>query len=149
MSLTYYITFLIYPSHCDYKVTRSVKKKGIIPSSALRSAMEKSSHRLEEADYAGQSKSTFSSLVKYSHLLKNIAGFFHLYFCYEIILAFNLFLAMFWPLQSKLFCWVYISAIQKKSRFLDNICGQNLLLIWYESVKQFQTEIQDMRDTTS
>ena len=53
MSLTYYITFLIYPSHCDYKVTRSVKKKGIIPSSALRSAMEKSSHRLEEADNTG------------------------------------------------------------------------------------------------
>jgi hypothetical protein len=35
MSLTYYITFLICLSHCDYKVTRSVKKKKIIAIRAL------------------------------------------------------------------------------------------------------------------
>ena len=70
--LTYYSAFLICPSHCDYKVTSSMKKKGIIPSSALRSAIEKNSHRIEKAAHAGQSYITFSLFVKYSLLLKNI-----------------------------------------------------------------------------
>ena len=75
MSLTHYIAFLICPLHYDYKVTGSIKKKGIIPNSALRSAIEKYSHRLEKADHAGLSYITFSSFVKYSLLLKNIAIF--------------------------------------------------------------------------
>lgn len=64
MPLTYYIVLLICPSHYDYKVTRSMKKKGIIPNSALRSAIEKNSHRIEKAAHAGQSYVTFSLFVK-------------------------------------------------------------------------------------
>jgi len=76
MSLTYYIAFLICPLHYDYKVTGSIKKKGIIPISALRSAIEKNSHRFEKADHAGLSYIILSSFVKYSLSLKNIASFF-------------------------------------------------------------------------